>query len=62
MEVKEKRTYISPRLTETEIAYPISLMAGSPEFSAGGETEEEGDAKYHTSYSLWEDDEEEGYE
>ena len=62
MEVKEKRTYISPRLTETEIAYPISLMAGSPEFSVGGGTKEEGDAKYHTSYSLWEDDEEEDYE
>lgn len=62
MEVKEKRTYISPRVTDTDIAYPISLMAGSPEFrpSTSESKVVEGDAKYHTSYSLWE--EEESYE
>lgn len=59
MEVKEKRTYISPNVVTvaplgTEGSLLDSLKTGSGDTSP--------DAKYHTSYSMWEDEEEESYE
>ncbi len=63
MEIKLAENYISPKIT---IFVPIctesDLLAGSPPTTLenGGQGGgEEGDAKQHTSYSLWDDESEE---
>lgn len=60
MEVKEKRTYISPNVvTVAPLGTEGSLLDG---LETGSGEEPSPDAKYHTSYSMWEDEEEESYE
>lgn len=59
MEVKEKRTYISPNVVTVA---PFGTEGSLLDNLQQGSQAPEADAKYHTSYSLWEDDEEESYE